>query len=202
MKLSELLNDIDIAIGTADAVRSLFTESVVDNPLKKALGDVAKTLQGKKYALIGGLAVGLHARPRGTDDVDILISSEDELGGIKASMVYSGLFKTIRDHAVIHKSTHVEIEILTPEFLKQNRDITDTALGTATTVPFQGTSIPVASAKSLILLKMKRSSYKDLSDIENIIKAGVDDISDITQDAALLQKFEDIKAGITPNLKD
>ena len=34
---------------------------------------------GVEYALVGGLAVSIHARPRATDDIDLLIAGADAL---------------------------------------------------------------------------------------------------------------------------
>ena len=47
--------------------------------LHAELRRVARALdeEGVAYALVGGLAVSIHARPRATDDIDVLVAGAD-----------------------------------------------------------------------------------------------------------------------------
>jgi hypothetical protein len=52
------------------------TEPTFDDRLVEALAELAAAFErhGIHYALIGGLAAGFRSRPRGTQDVDILLA--------------------------------------------------------------------------------------------------------------------------------
>jgi len=49
---------------------------------------------GVRYALCGGLAMAVHATPRATKDIDILIASEDDLAAIDAALTHEGWIST------------------------------------------------------------------------------------------------------------
>ena len=61
--------------------------------------------------VIGGLLMGLYAKPRTTFDIDILFISETN---IPDSVIG---FKKIRPHSFEHIKTNVEVEVLSPEYL-------------------------------------------------------------------------------------
>lgn len=110
------------SVKIADSVRKLF-ENAPANELNKALTDVSKLLKNINYVLIGGLAIGYHTKPRGTDDVDILLLNEEQVTIVHDILEKSGLFRKTRNHASVHKETRVEIELLSPVFIKQPENL-------------------------------------------------------------------------------
>ena len=164
MKLSRLLESVH-------QIR-LLTES--GGELGMALRDFATSVGSEiKWALGGGLAAGFHARPRGTQDVDIFVQSENEVEKLK-SICTRPKFAWGRQHAITHLYTGAEIEILSPEFLKRNPIVIKRAIETAEIHD----GIPVVSKEGLIALKLQRAEHKDLGDIEEILqKHGEVDLS-------------------------
>ncbi len=180
------------SVNMADSVRSLF-EAASAGELAKALTDVSKVLMNTEYTLIGGLAIGYHTRPRGTDDVDILLIDEESVDNVQDILTRSGLFKRARRHAAIHKQTGVEVEILSAPFLKQPEYLVIDTIQKCLKVNFNGSILHVATAKHLVAMKLKRFSAQDKADIQAFIKQGIDTIDDIIHEKELLDKFEHMK---------
>ena len=105
--------------------------------------------------LIGALAAGVYSEPRTTRGVDMLFLNDAEV----PEQVVG--FKRVRAHAFEHRETGVEIEVLTPEFLRLPpglvRQIFDTAQN------------GVASAAGVIAAKLQRASLRDQGDIQDIL---------------------------------
>lgn len=189
MNISKLQKTLKVA----DDVRNLWKQAG-GMPLSQAISDLANSMNGSiiKWALCGGLAVGVHARPRGTDDIDVIISGEDGIYPFMIRTVNS--FKKTRDHAIIHKSTGVEVEVLTPEFLKINPAIIQSAINKSNLVSIGSVSIPVVNRDGLVALKLCRGSYQDMADIESIIRMdGEVDLSDYPLENKSLELMETIK---------
>lgn len=146
-------------------VKTLFKENENPNSLKIAVDDISSIL-GTDWVLVGGLSLGYHADPRGTDDIDIMIYSEENLDNVKFSMARK--FKRIagRNHAVIHKDTGVEVEILTPEFLKIPSSIIKKAIEDA----IVDDGLRIITKEGLVATKLCRGDFKDLGDIETLVK--------------------------------
>ena len=102
----------------------------------------------------------------GTQDIDIFLSSEQQLRHLKDDL--NDKFHQIGPHALEHKSTGIEIETLTPEFLKIDQQIVDTAIRSAE----MSDGIRVLSREGLVALKLMRANNRDKGDIEAIIQAG------------------------------
>lgn len=185
-------NSLEETIKVADSVRKLF-ESSPANELNRALTDVANILKDTKYVLIGGLAIGYHTKPRGTDDVDILLLNEDQVISVHKLLENSGLFKKSRGHASIHKDTGVEIELLSPSFIKQPETLVRSTIDNSIKVKFNGFILNVATAKHILALKLDRFNAKDKADIQEFIKYGIDDIKDLISDEKYLDRFEQMK---------
>lgn len=150
-----------------DGKRTL-AESAISPHVLKALTDWAKA-GVQNCVLIGGLALSYHGKARYTEDGDFLFLSPgdfpDEVKG----------FKKTRPHCFRHNDTHVEIEILDPEFLKmdphQAKKIFDTAK--------VSDDINVASREGLIVSKLGRFNRRDQGDIEHLVEMpGSVDFSD------------------------
>ena len=110
--------------------------------------------------LLGGCALGLYARPRVTLDVDLLYYSEADIP------VRVEGFKKIRPHAFEHLKTGVEVEVLSPSFLKLPPEVLDYLSSTSV----QSGNVRVVSLKGLVLAKLSRASRRDQGDIEDVIK--------------------------------
>ena len=136
------------------------TESILVPEISSALKDwKINTIAIKdKWMLIGGILVGYYVRPRTTTDVDVIFMEEDEIPKTVNN------FKRTRNHAFQHEHTHVEVEVLTPEYLKIPKEIVNHAFETS--ILSDGIRIP--SVEGLIALKICRASFQDLADIQNI----------------------------------
>ena len=161
------------SVKTADDVRNL-SKQASGMPLSDAVADLASVMSKSRvgWALCGGLAVGVHARPRGTDDIDVIIASESYLDAFMTQS--AGKFRKTREHAMGHKSTGVEVEILTPEFLKIPSELVAKVIETASLAGVGKSSIPVVSREGLIAMKLCRGGDYDRGDIKAIIRNGGD----------------------------
>lgn len=131
------------------------------------------------YAVCGGIAVALNGRIRATEDVDILVQSETALE--RLGLQHADKFKQIRPHAFLHRSTGIEMDVLTPSLLKVPGNIIEEAIGSARS----NYGIRVVNKTYLIILKMYSGRYQDYADILSLLS----DKSDI--DIALIDKSLD-----------
>lgn len=111
--------------------------------------------------VIGGCALGVYTKPRTTTDADILF-----LGGESTVPLRVEGFKKTRKHAFEHIKTGVEIETLTPEYLKLPSNIVSFV---EDNLELSG-GIKIASKSSMILLKAQRLSPQDRSDIFSLFE--------------------------------
>lgn len=155
-----------------DGFRSLY-ESAVYPEVSMALEDWKRNCNDK-CVLIGWLAYSYYCKPRKTEDIDCLFLSENDLPN------YAYGFKKIRGHSFEHIKTGVEVEVLSPEFLKL-----DFNYELIFKVANFSNGIKIANPVSLIALKLGRFSPLDQSDIielskycnENQIKINLEDYS-------------------------
>ncbi len=125
------------------------------------------------YALCGGLALAVYARPRATLDIDIMVEP-DLLGKIKQIVEKLGFNMpatpmSFKDGAVqIHRMTkiddesgeHITLDLLlvTPQ--------TKISWDSKISVEWEGGTLKVLSPEGLINLKSLRKSGQDMDDIE------------------------------------
>jgi hypothetical protein len=155
--------------------------SIMNDDVRKTFSDLSSLLKNKNCAVIGGLSVGKYTQPRSTVDIDLLTISEEEISDIEKEI--KSKFRKIRDHAFEHKVTGVEVEILTPEFLKINKDLVYDAIKNS----IDDNGINVVNPKYLIALKLSRAadktnikSHMDKFDIIGLLqKYGKIDISNL-----------------------
>lgn len=119
---------------------------------------------GIEFILVGGLASSHYSAPRLTEDVDILVRSENELKRLKEVSV--GKVKWIRGHAFL--LDEVETEVLTPEFVNLPPEVINYIFDNKVT---SGFGLPIPNAEGVIILKSFRLSDTDRQDIFNIIKS-------------------------------
>ena len=128
---------------------------------------------GIDYALCGGLAIAIYAKPRATLDIDIMITpdflSKTKKAAQELGFTLSSAPMEFRDGAVkIHRLIKIDKEsrehlgldllMVTPETKKAWDD--------RLTVEWEGGPLKVVSSQGLILLKSLRSSGQDQDDIE------------------------------------
>lgn len=166
MKISKLTKTLRIA----DDVR-LLTKIGSGLPLSTTIEDLSKLLSNKaQWCLCGGLAVGYHSRPRGTDDIDILLENDNILSYVFG--LTSSRFKKISDHMISHIKTGVTIDLITPKFINADSIVVNKAIQTAQPTSIGKTSIPVITREGLVALKLNRGNLQDQADIEAIIRSG------------------------------
>lgn len=125
------------------------------------------------YALCGGLALAVYARPRATLDIDIMIDP-DLLNTVKKVVETLGFTipakpMSFKDGAVqIHRMTKIDVEseehlgldllLVTPQ--------TKISWESKISVDWEGGALKVLTPEGLIMLKSLRKSGQDLDDIE------------------------------------
>jgi hypothetical protein len=160
-------------------------DAVVHDSVRKALVDFAKLAGHEKLAIIGGLALGAHARPRYTEDVDVAVSSEEDVERIAGQI--STHFKRVSPHNFEHKKTGVTIEFTTPSSIDVEPKLIQAVLDNAEIHRVGQKSIGVADVPHLIAMKLKRATGKsaksmiDRGDIIDLLqKHGVQDLSELS----------------------
>lgn len=117
--------------------------------------------------LIGGLALSFYAKPRYTADVDVLYATDS---GIPS---YIPGFKKVRPHSFQHNKTHVEVEVLSPEFLGVPDGLVKQVVQTAET----SNGMRIASKAGLVALKLQRAELQDQADIQALLRTGDVDLT-------------------------
>lgn len=131
-----------------------------------------------RYAVAGGLAVGLHGYVRATQDMDFLMHDED-LPKAGATLLQLG-YRANRDmqefaHAGLSLKRFFKrqpkgddlmlVDLLIPTSARMQR-----VLEKAISVPFAKGSIRVVTARDLVRMKQLRGSAADKADIEFLRK--------------------------------
>ena len=172
-----------------DGFRSLY-ESIIYPEVKNALDDW-KNNDDSNCVLIGGVALSYYIKPRPTEDLDLIFLSYKDI----PNQVYK--FKKSRKHAFKHIKTHVEVELLTPEHLKEDPALFQKVFDTA----IESDGIKVASPLSLIALKLGRFNKKDQLDINNLYEYCLEndldtDLTPYNLDKERLDRFYKIVQGL------
>jgi len=128
---------------------------------------------GIDYALCGGLALAIYAKPRATLDIDIMVQPDDfsetekeakELGYTMSSamMEFSDGAVKLQRLSKVDKAAGeyfmLDLLLVTPEIKNAWDD--------RKTIEWEGHPLKVASPQGLILLKSLRNSGQDKDDIE------------------------------------
>ena len=176
MKLRDIIKMTTIN----DCTRSLF-ESIMMPELIQALHDWS--LINPSNVLIGGLGLSYHARPRMTQDFDFLVMSANDIPTAVPG------FKRIRPHAFQHIKTHVEVELLTPEFINTPKNLIKQVMDSST----MSNGVRVASASGIVVLKLGRLSMQDKADIIALIKTKrVSDLTEFSLPPEKMQAFQEL----------
>jgi hypothetical protein len=176
--------------------------AIFNDDVRKAFIDFIRLNSVSDCMLIGGVAVGVHSTARNTQDVDIIVLSENDID--KIFLDIKSKFSHPRPHSFEHKSTGVEIKVLTPAFINYPKEIVDAAMKDAEIHDVDGHKIKVVSAKFLVVLKLKRAnanitkSHMDKFDITNLSEIyGKFDLSDLNLPKEELKLYDEL----TKNLK-
>ena len=113
---------------------------------------------GIRHALAGGLAVGAHGYVRATTDVDFWVGEE--------AFVHQGLIVTFKEGVPIEVDG-IRIDYLSPAGLGPQME-------SVLNHPAISEGIPIAPIDALIYMKLKASRRRDLLDVVELIKAGID----------------------------
>lgn len=159
-------------------------QASIDPAVRKAFADWKKA-GFTRGVLIGGLALSFYARPRYTQDIDILVLDLDKLGT-------SSDFKKHRPSALEHKQTGVEIELVTPKLLGISEALAEKVMLNATIID----GIRVASREGLIALKLyaatsnPRRFRQDTADVVNLLEGqgGHIDLAKLASDWQLTEQ--------------
>ena len=190
MKVNDILNpDLEEVLKQVNDVRTLFTES--KNELQRAIEDFIKEKQEVDFALAGGLALGAHGIIRGTQDIDLALISDADVKKIKIPTQ----FKKHRGHALEHKPTGVEIELVTPEFVDQTKykSVFRRAITTASEKSIGSAKVKVVNLSALVALKLLRFSRQDQADIESLLKKHKINVSSFGLNKDHLEKLKSIQ---------
>jgi len=125
-----------------------------------------------RYAVVGGIALSFHTRPRYTKDIDILILAKDidDLRSILKKMGY--IFEAIpwtfkNTNITLHRLTKIEGEdSLTIDLLVGNEERHEKIIENAVTEETEYGLTCIASREDLIWMKRFRNSKQDIADIE------------------------------------
>ena len=180
-----LLRDLMNAGSSNDGTRSLL-ESILIPEVERAFSDWKKSAGSAKCVLIGGVALSFYVKPRTTTDADLLFLTKEDI----PEQVEG--FKRTRQGAFIHKITHVEIEVLTPQSINMPVEIAQAIYDTART----DGGIKIASPAGLIVSKLGRFSRQDQADIEALYTHERVNLDPFPIPAEWLQRFESIVTNI------
>jgi predicted nucleotidyltransferase len=122
------------------------------------------------FLLLGGYAVGIHAKPRATKDLDLLVSGEgDNLERVAAALAAFGAPAAVVNGARKLATTEViyfGVPPLRIDILRQADGIdTERVLQRAETVVVGDLRIPVITLEDLILNKRAAGRPQDLADV-------------------------------------
>lgn len=134
------------------------------------------------YCLIGGLAVAILAKPRATEDIDLLILIEEQNRSSIADHIKKK-FEIIQDDQVIHfkNATIWRTVLASPsgdaasfvivDFLLADNEAYKEAVLNPVELIIDNVKIPVASPENLINIKKLAGRPQDLLDIESLREA-------------------------------
>jgi hypothetical protein len=132
---------------------------------------------GVPFAVCGGLAMSIHARPRATIDIDLLAPSE-AVERLVSAVEALGFARRHRQpielaagQVIMHRLTRIvpgDPDVLTLDVIEVRPGAAARAWDTRESADWQGRAITVVSREGLIVLKRLRSSPQDLADIAEL----------------------------------
>ena len=138
----------------------------------------ALTAADIKFAVVGGLAVGLHGFIRATEDIDLLVA-ESDLSKAAQFLLSTGYIQNAESITFPESGLRMQrfyrrppqaTELLVVDLLCPVSDAMRSYLERAATQPYADTTIRVVQADDLIGMKKLRGSKTDAADIEFLQK--------------------------------
>ncbi|MFZ2448126.1 MAG: hypothetical protein WAW37_17350 [Syntrophobacteraceae bacterium] len=127
-----------------------------------------------RYAVVGGIALAFHARPRFTRDIDVLVH-QDDMGLLKTAMDRLSYEETAESWELmnttltLHRFLKIEgQDELMIDILVANSDEHFSIIRGAELAESAKGVVPVAAKRDIIWLKRSRSSDQDLVDISEL----------------------------------
>ena len=126
------------------------------------------------YAICGGIAMSIHARPRATIDIDLL-APPAAVASIADALLPRGFVRRegtptrlAEGEVVMHRLTKIvpgDPEVLLLDVIEVRPGATERAWQTRINTEWEGHSVTVVSRAGLIGLKRLRGSPQDIADI-------------------------------------
>ena len=132
-----------------------------------------------EFCLIGGLAVGILAKPRATEDIDLLVLVDEKKKETIAKLVKDN-FEVIQDHNLMRfKHTTIWRMFIKDAFTKDNglvivdlvfadNEVYEKAVKDVITIQIDRVDIPVVKPENLIRIKKLSNRPRDLLDIREL----------------------------------
>lgn len=166
---------------TARARPAAAAVAALGTRLRRAFTHAIETLEraGLSYAVVGGIAVGVHGEPRVTRDLDFVIAvatdaeAEDAVRVLQgAGYIVESLFENetgrISEVRMLHKKTPGVFV----DFIFHNSRVEAEIVSASTVVPIAGVpGVRVASRTYLLAMKVLASRPKDLPDLQHLAEA-------------------------------
>jgi predicted nucleotidyltransferase len=126
---------------------------------------------GVRFVVVGGYAVGHHAKPRATKDLDLLVSgSPDNLVRVAEALARFGAVTTVVQAARQMGPTdivYMGVEPVRVDILRSADGIdTEQVIARAETLALDDLAIPVIALEDLIANKRASGRARDLADVE------------------------------------
>jgi hypothetical protein len=130
---------------------------------------------GVPFAVCGGLALAIHARPRATVDIDLLAPPEAvaDVIAVAGRLGFEGRLRgPVRLAAgaiIMHRLTKMvpgDPEVLILGVIEAGEGVAAAAWADRVETRWRGVGVPVVSPAGLIALKRLRGSAQDVADIE------------------------------------
>ena len=126
--------------------------------------------EGVSYVVLGGYAVGHHAKPRATKDLDLLVAGGDNLARVASALKRFGAPSSVVEaarHLAENEIVYLGVEPVRVDILRSAAGIeTDRVLERAEHVVVGGLNIAVIGLDDLIANKKAAGRRQDLADVE------------------------------------
>ena len=138
-----------------------------------------------EFCLIGGLAVGILARPRATEDIDLLVLIDDKKKKLIRDLLQDK-FKVVKINNEMHfKKATIWRIILQDTFTNDNglivvdlifadNEVYKETVSNHIKIEIDGIEIPVATPENLIKIKRLSNRPQDIIDIEALKEENFD----------------------------
>lgn len=178
---------IDLAERVLDRIRQMTSQTLLEGvPPTNVLRDLDLFLRDQKidYAIIGGIAVGVHGVPRGTDDIDVLVERLPEPDVLRRKDFmskfgfYTGRSSTGTVLTLDHRQGQTEMLVVIDELKRY-------ALMTAKKRVVLGIDVKVIGADALIAMKVRallndsRRLGRDSADVVTVWSESRPDLTDV-----------------------